>query len=176
MSIVVDIKTRVFDDTDVAYRLFPGQGYRHYQIMKNNSVVFLDNPGIPLPSADGYAKDDDLLVEITKSEEKQSLIYADDVGLDSQPQHIDTKVYEDLRWGPKRDLNRGWLNALYHTAKIGDLVVVPSPGLVKNDNGDWVRSKTLVGEISQCPRKMGTIWSAKYDQGPVSYTTGSLVS
>lgn len=79
MSIVIDIRTRVFDDDDVAYRLFPGQGYRHYKAMRDYSVVFLDNPGIPLPGHDGYDKDDITLQAIARSEEKQTLIHADGV-------------------------------------------------------------------------------------------------
>lgn len=147
MAIVIDIRTRVFDDDDTAYRLFPGKGYRHFKAMKDYSVVFLDNPGIPLPDRNGYEKDYATLEAIVRSEEKQPFINANDENLKAELHKIDEKDLNDLRWSPKRELNRGWLNALYHKAKIGDLVVVPSPGIIKNDDGEWVRAYTLVGEI-----------------------------
>ena len=153
MSIVIDIKTRVFDDDDVAYRLFPGRGYRHFKAMKDHSVVFLDNPGIPLPGQNGYDKDDATLQAIAKSEEKQPLINADGDNLLAELQQVDGKDFANARWGAKRELNRGWMNALYHKAKIGDLVVVPSPGIIKNDEGEWEKAYTLVGEIVGNPER-----------------------
>lgn len=73
MGIVIDIKTRVFDEDDAAYRLFPGQGYRYFREMKDNSIVFLDNPGIPLPGDNGYEKTPDMLEHIARSEESRRL-------------------------------------------------------------------------------------------------------
>ncbi|MHC0053175.1 hypothetical protein [Actibacterium sp. D379-3] len=153
MSIVIDIKTRVFDEDDVAYRLFPGQGYRHFKAMKDHSVVFMDNPGIPLPGRNGYEKDDATLTAIAKSEEKQALINANGDNLKAELQQVDDKDFSNARWGSKRELNRGWLNALYRKADIGDLVVVPSPGIIKNDEGEWEKSYTLVGEIVGEPER-----------------------
>lgn len=165
MSIVIDIKTRVFDDEDIAYRLFPGQGYRHFKAMKDHSVVFLDNPGIPLPGRNGYDKDDVTLQAIARSEEKQSLINANSDNLDAELRAVDEKDFSNARWGSKRDLNRGWLNALYHRARIGDLVVVPSPGIIKDDDGEWVRVKTLVGEIVGNPERWDRNGPANLLQG-----------
>lgn len=147
MSIIVDIKTRVFDDEDVAYRLFPGQGYRHFQVMKDHSLVFLDNPGIIFPAKDGFPKDDVTLESIARSEEKQPIVVADVLNIDAALVAIDEKDFSNSRWGAKRDLNRGWLNALYCKAKIGDLVVVPSPSFIRRDDGEWANSYTLIGEI-----------------------------
>lgn len=153
MSIVIDIKTRVFDDDDTAYRLFPGQGYRHFKAMKDYSVVFLDNPGISLPGKNGYEKDQATLEEIAKSVEKQPFINGNGENLAAELRQIDERDFKDARWGPKRELNRGWLNALYHKAKLGDLVVVPSPHMIKNDDGEWEKSYTLVGEIVGNPER-----------------------
>lgn len=153
LSIVIDIKTRVFDDEDVAYRLFPGQGYRHFKAMKEYSVVFLDNPGIPLPGLNGYDKDDVTLQAIARSEEKQPVIKASGDNLATELRQIDEKDFTNSRWGAKRELNRGWLNALYSRAKIGDLVVLPSPGIIKNDEGEWEKAYTLVGEIVGNPER-----------------------
>lgn len=153
MSIVIDIKTRVFDDDDKAYRLFPGQGYRHFKAMKEHSVVFLDNPGIPLPGNDGYDKSDDMLLQLVRSEEKQSFVNADGENLQAELQAIDSKEFARSRWGKKRELSVGWLNALYHTASVGDLIVVPSPGIMKNDEGEWQKTFTMVGEIVGEPER-----------------------
>ncbi|WP_297538324.1 hypothetical protein [Roseovarius sp.] len=142
MSIVIDIKTRVFDDEDVAYRLFPGQGYRHFTAMKDHSLVFLDNPHIPLPGRTGYDKSDEMLQAIARSEEMQSLVNADGEDLEAQLREVRNKDFSSSRWGRKRELNLGWLNGLYHDAKLGDLIVVPSPGIIKNEEGEFEKAYT----------------------------------
>ena len=48
MSIIIDIKTRVFDDEDVAYRLFPGQVYRHFKATCPIPDVCNDERRLPL--------------------------------------------------------------------------------------------------------------------------------
>lgn len=153
MSIVIDIKTRVFDADDKAYRLFPGQGYRFFQTMKDHSIVFLDTPGIPMPSADGYEKSDDMLQHIARVEEKQSFVKANGDNLAAELQTLDAKDFSSSRWGKKRELTLGWLNGLYHQAKIGDLIVVPSPGIMKNEQGEFENAYTLIGEIVGEPER-----------------------
>lgn len=158
MAITIDIKTRVFDDDDHAYRLFPGQGYRHFKEMKDNSIVFLDNPGIPLPGQTGYQETQGILEEIAKSEEKKPLVNANGDNLRADLATIDARDFSGSRWGPKRALIRGWLNALYHDAKIGDLIVVPSPGIVRNEAGDLEKAYTMIGEIVSEPER----WTRAY--------------
>ncbi len=145
LSIVVDIKTRVFDETDLAYRLFPGKAYRYYTTMRDHSVVFLDNPGIPLPSPAGYSKDRDTLEAICRSELKQSIVYADSNNIRADLAEVDAKDMGSVRWSKKRELSLGWLNTLY-LAPAGTLIVIPSPGIIK-DGEEWVRTKSLIGEI-----------------------------
>ncbi|MGR3545529.1 MAG: hypothetical protein ACU0DX_00250 [Roseovarius sp.] len=168
MSIVIDIKTRVFDDEDVAYRLFPGQGYRHFTAMKDHSLVFLDNPHIPLPGRTGYDKSDEMLQAIARSEEMQSLVNADGEDLEAQLREVRNKDFSSSRWGRKRELNLGWLNGLYHDAKLGDLIVVPSPGIIKNEEGEFEKAYTLVGEIVGDPE----IWT---NRGPGNLLQGRYV-
>lgn len=167
MSIIIDIKTRVFDADDKAYRLFPGQGYRHYKTMKEQSVVFLDNPGIPLPGGTGYPKDDVTLAEIVRSELKQSFVHANGDNLVAELTAVDQRDVSTVRWSKRRELSLAWLNGLYHEAKIGDLIVVPGPGYVRSDENDWVKAKTLIGEIIGDPERPergrpGNIASGRY--------------
>jgi hypothetical protein len=147
VTIQIDIKTRVFDEDEIAYRLFPGQGYRHFRTMKDYSVVFLDNPGIIRPTAVGYGKNDETLVSIARSEAKQSIVASKSKGMSAELAAVDAKDFGDVRWGAKRELNLGWLNALYFRARLGDLVILPSPAAVKNEAGEYEPSHTLIGEI-----------------------------
>ncbi len=153
MAITIDIKTRVFDEDDVAYRLFPGQGYRYFQAMKDNSIVFLDNPGLPLPGPTGYEKSPEMLEIIARSEEKQPFVYADDENLAAELSSLDNKDFSSSRWGKKRELNLSWLNGLYNQAQVGDLIVVPSPAIVRNTEGELERGATLIGEIVGEPER-----------------------
>jgi hypothetical protein len=153
LGIVIDIKTRVFDEDDRAFRLFPGQGYRYFREMKDNSVIFLDNPGFPLPGPNGYDKSQQILESIARSEEKQPFVNANSDNLQAEMAALDTKDFSSSRWGKKRELTLGWLNGLYNDAKVGDLVVVPSPGIIKNDEGKFEKAYTMVGEIVGEPER-----------------------
>ena len=153
MGIVIDIKTRVFDDDDRAFRLFPGQGYRYFREMRDNSIVFLDNPGFPLPGPHGYERSQDTLESIARSEEKRPFVNANSDGLRAEIATLDAKDFSNSRRGKKRDLTLACLNGLYHEAKVGDLVVVPSPGIIKNDGGRFEKAFTLVGEIVGEPER-----------------------
>lgn len=64
----VDIQTRILPETHRAYILFPGDGYRYYEDMKNTNSVFLDLPGFPLPKDVGIAEAADLVERITISD------------------------------------------------------------------------------------------------------------
>ena len=165
MGIEIDIKTRVFDDEDRAYRLFPGQGYRHYRTMQENSVVFRDNPGLSLPGITGYNKSDAMLTEIARSEDKQPYVNANSENLEAELRALDEKDYTGIRWSKRRELSLGWLNALYSQASIGDLVVVPSPGIIRNAEGEWEKAYTLVGEIISEPERWNGGNSPKYARG-----------
>ncbi len=45
----IDIKTRFIPDERKVYLIFPGNNYRYYQSMVEQSVVYLDLPGFPVP-------------------------------------------------------------------------------------------------------------------------------
>lgn len=164
MPIVIDIKTRIFDKNDKAYRLFPGQGYRYYKVMKDYSRIFLDNPGIPMPGAGGYQKDEKTLHAIVRSEVKQREVYAGSEGLPEIVKHIDARPIGNVRWSKRRSLSLSWLNTLYYDASPGDLVILPSPGFIK-EGENWVFYKTLIGEIVGEPER----WT---QDGPLNILAG----
>lgn len=121
--------------------------------MKENSIVFLDNPGIPLPGAAGYDETQATLQEIAKSEEKKPFVNANADNLAAELAKLDAKDYSGSRWGPKRNLTRGWLNGLYRDANIGDLIVVPSPSVIRNEKGELEATYTMVVEIVGEPER-----------------------
>lgn len=153
MHIQIDLKTRAFSESDRAYRLFPGRGYRYFNEMKDHSVVFLDNPGFPSPEPDGYAKNSEVLAQIVRSEEKKPIVNANDRSLRPQLEALDKADFSDAHWGKNRELTLGWLNGLYHQAKIGDLIAVPSPGLILNNDDKYEHGFTLIGEIVGEPER-----------------------
>ncbi len=44
---IVDIRTKFISEEQRCYILFPGEGYRFYSDIKNNSAIFLDLPAFP---------------------------------------------------------------------------------------------------------------------------------
>lgn len=153
MGIVIDLKTRVFDPNDVAYRLFPGMGYRHFLAMKQHSRVFLDAPYFPMPSKVGYEKEDSALTAIVRSEAMEPVVSANAESMSDELEGLSKEQFSNARWGSRRELFLGWVNGLYHHAKIGDLIVVPGPGLLEDNEGNLQRGYSLVGEIVGEPER-----------------------
>ena len=75
MTIEVDVQLRHFNADDHVYRLFPGESYRYYTLMQERSCVFLDNPGIGLPDAEGYRKEPSQLEAIFRSERMREAVH-----------------------------------------------------------------------------------------------------
>ncbi len=158
MSLKVNIRARTFDESDRAYRLFPGIGYRHYDVMKEHSVVFLDFPGLPAPGSKGYPKDDISKEAIIKGERRAQVAYRTLDHAQARFAEIERQDLSNTRWSGRRELALGWINGLYHTAKIGDLIILPAPtrGIFDGDG-----AKTLIGEITGDPLR----WSREVPDG-----------
>lgn len=148
MNVEVDIRARTFGKDDRAYRLFPGIGYRHFEAMKENSVVFLDYPGLPAPSKSGFPKDDISKDAIIRGERRAQVAYRSREQAAARLADIALEDLSNTRWSQRRDLALTWLNGLYHTAKTGDLIILPAPtrGIFDEDG-----AKTLIGEIISEP-------------------------
>lgn len=155
----IDIKTRAYSRDDKAYRLFPGASYRFFNAMRENSVVFLDYPGVGLPGPHGYPDDDSTLARIAVSEikRKHRASAPTDI-LESYTENISSYADKsvqlaalfdpgDMRWTKRRRLALDWLNCLYHELGPGDVIVMPAPAYERADDGTWLRGRSLVGEI-----------------------------
>lgn len=145
MTAKIDIRARVFGADDHAYRIFPGTSYRHYDAMKDHSLVFLDYPGLPFPGETGYEKDDDMRKSIIRGEQYARVVYRNSDRVGEMMQEIANQDLERTRWSKKRELALAWVNALYHRIGEGDLIVVPAP---INRFSDDEMPKTMVGEVS----------------------------
>lgn len=122
--------------------------------MKEHSFVFLDNPGIANPGAGGFVRNDRTLEHIVRSELKQPVVYAAPDNVSELLNEIDRRDLGDVRWSKKRELTMGWLNALYRDIQIGDLIVVPGPGYVRDEENNWTKARTLIGEVVGEPERL----------------------
>lgn len=161
MSATVDIKARVFGLDDQAYRLFPGNSYKHYNVMKEAGVVFLDYPGLPIPPKTGFEKDDFSKESIVRGELLASVAYRTDDHVGELMSEISKRDLSRSRWSKKRQLALSWINALYSDATAGTLVVVPGP---LNRRGEDDEPKTLVGEIVGAPERFNWASEPRYQR------------
>ena len=136
----IDIKTRVVSTGDKAFRLFPGASYRHFEAMRDHSLVFLEIPGLERPGEGGYPKSPETLRMLAISEHIRE-------GRVPEPEEL-----EGIRWGSNRRQTLAWANRLYHEMQRGDMIVLSSPQFVKDEHGEWVKGRSLIGEISGRPR------------------------
>lgn len=168
MVLVVDLKVREFSEDDSAWRLFPGVGYRHFDTMEEYGRVFLEYSDLPLPEQTGFEDDRQVLNAIVKGQRKASIHLrgGDDVG--RLVAEIEAEDIQAIRWSQARRLTLGWINGLYSTAKVGDLVLLPGPGWRKSGD-QWAFRSSLVGEIVG-PAERWSQW------GPDNYLSANLLT
>lgn len=124
-QIVVDIRTRFLRDDQRCYILFPGTGYRYYQYMRDNEVVFLDLPGFPWSPGENLATAKDM-IERTVVSERIAEWHRKDRPQDDLP----ARKVEDVK-GFRRTAARaqfaGLVKGFFSSIKPGDVVIVPAP-------------------------------------------------
>jgi hypothetical protein len=113
------------------YKCFPGEGYKFYDVVLNESVIFLDVRGLDNLSENPATWSDDALLHVTTLD------------------HVVRNPTGPRRKGQRRrrksgvpQRNANFVKGLLLTAKKGDLIVVPPPG--------W-RREVLIGEIADEP-------------------------
>ena len=187
MVLKVDVRTRVFDSGDQAWRVFPGPSYRYYDEMRSDGRVFLNFLGLPVPPEGGYEQNEFTLETIVKSVDYVNALYGKG-DLAAEIKEIEAYDYSKSRWSRNRLQSLAMLNSLYSEAKKGDLVVIPSPSWTRIDDTDeWSEKPTLIGEITGDTRvaSRGTIdgrqlphilvrpvrWLAEVDERDLARTT-----
>ena len=179
----IDIKTRAFRDSETIYRLFPGKGYRYFNVMRDNSAVFLDMPGIPFPEEGGYPKTTDTLQEMAKADERapkvwNSLRRKDYVEaiyeLRKDLSEIDDSSPSRYSWSKRASMYHGWMNLLYSNMRIGDVVMIPSSQINRNVLEHRIPPSLLIGTIKSSARRLTShsderINAASFLSRPVSW-------
>lgn len=163
MSLVVDLKARVFGEDDKAYRIFPGVRYRHYDIMSKLGVVFLDYPGLPLSSGGHYGRTDEVKEAIVRGERYADVAYRKSDRVAEMMADVASQDLSNTRWSRRREQALSWINGLYHEIAAGDLVVLPGPIGYRDDEA----RPTLVGEVIS-----GT---ERWKEGPGAYANAGLL-
>lgn len=169
MPTVVDIKTKKFGTTDRAWRLFPGVGYRHYEVMLEYNRVFLDYPHLPFPGTAEVSQDNYAISDLAKSMALAPIAFSRSDSIDERLRETNQGDYSRSRWTQRRRLALGWIRGLYQTAKVGDIVVVPGPGYRRNEEGEYELRPTLIGEIVGETER----WT---EEGPKEYVDARLLT
>ena len=153
MTITIDIRTRYQDADGVAYRLFPGEGYRHYTVMRDRSVIFLDNPGIGFPGPDGYQRSSAQLESIVRSEYRRKIVHRGGDRLFPDLAQLEERDLSNARWSTNRIRSLNRLNRLYFEVPIGAAVVLPCPLYrIWDKDGELYEPTTLLGEVTGQPQ------------------------
>ena len=147
----VDLKTRIIDKKTRIWIVHPGKGRRYYEYFRDESLVFLEYPGLDL-TASALKNVTTLRQRIRYSAAISSAgsLYKNGSRIDpnSFPGTPDTDVTTPLRT----------IRHLYGAAKVGDLVIVPGRGAY---------SATLFGEIVSDFDPSDVVTVARYDYAPL---------
>jgi hypothetical protein len=135
-GIQIDIKTRFVPDDGKVYFLFPGSGYKYYNYMRDNDVVFIDLPGLPIPDDLRISGRDDLVQRVAISDRVIDW-HRKDKPADTNPDR-NVKTAPRGRATQRRTLIAGILNGFFKTLRKGDVIILPSKDL---------EGEVLFGEI-----------------------------
>lgn len=124
-SVVVDLRARFIDERRKVFILFPGNGYRYYDLMNQNSIVFLDIAGFPYSEGEDIAGAIDLPRRITLSDRVR------DWHRRGRPED-EIPVRDTRNLGRVRITNAkiqlaGLVRGFLSTIKPGDIIIVPAP-------------------------------------------------
>jgi len=122
----INIRTKVINSDFNVYALFPGQGYKHRQVMIDRGLVFLDFPGLQLPKTQKGYLERDFTREVARSEDFASWISGGKIISKTPPTSLAT--YTDRARGPKRGKYINSLQGLHLNAQKGELIIVPTAG------------------------------------------------
>lgn len=121
-KIVAEIRVKATTTTPTVWRLFPGEGYRFYDEITENGNLFLDLPGLELPSKRPIAEIDDLYDRV---------VFAKRVRRAGNVEDADPVNVKEVRgfdkWNKSDGVLKGSFEGLFGKAKKGDIVVVPGP-------------------------------------------------
>jgi hypothetical protein len=134
--ITIDIKTRFIGDENRVYIVFPGEGYRYYETFRDESVVFLDIPGFPVPTKK-FSEAEDLLQRLVISERVRAWHAKSDPN--QMPPERDPNKVTGYKATKSRLQTAGRVQNFFAAIRKGDIVVVP-PGSFDDD--------VLYGEIA----------------------------
>ncbi|WP_156799314.1 hypothetical protein [Oceanicola granulosus] len=111
-------------------------------------MVFLEFPNLPFVTSDSrLEKSPRTASTLARSIHLASFVYRTGSDAELRLAEEEERDFSNARWSKKRSLARGWVNALYAEARVGDVVVVPGPGHRKMADGSWKLFPTLIGEI-----------------------------
>ncbi|TRO96798.1 hypothetical protein FKB34_02200 [Glycocaulis profundi] len=150
----INLDTKIADFDRPIFSLFPGVGYEFFDLMHEESIVFLDFPRL---------KPRKTLEEMKSNEFKAQLVRSISIAnwhkeSESNRGELVTDIdqYLDAKWGPRRSRYAAAIHTLFNVLQTGDLIVVPS----KEHFGD-----VLVGEITSTPQVDGIYRGEGYYKG-----------
>jgi hypothetical protein len=154
----IDLRARIVPDTLRVWRLFPGRDYRFVDDFRQQGVVFLDFPGLPLPDGPLNETPDDLAERILISNALAEWCYlvdrADISERDLLPRpSTNPNDYKEKRRPRNLAIDKGAIMGLFGQPAKGDLVVVPLPISTR---------QVLVGEFVHAPDRRVTASSNRY--------------
>lgn len=162
-TITVDIRTRFLRDDQRCYILFPGSGYRHYEAMRDDQLVFLDLPGFPISAKESLKEADDLIKRVILSERIQEWHRTGRPA--DKPPAREIKNLSSHRETDARKRFAGLVRGFFETIRTGDIIIVP-PSAYEHDVlfGEIVDDSQV--EFAELPTYRTGLENPKFDKIP----------
>lgn len=152
-SLEVKLDAYIVPDDHHVYKCFPGKAYRFYELVRDESAVFLDVLGLNQLDQDASRWTRQQIVDTIRSDRQKR--EADMIARGRKPPRRTGYSATGYSRTDRRDTT--FAIGLYQTAKQGDLIVVPAEGYQRD---------VLIGELLDPPGKLVPI-TAKDSDGQV---------
>ena len=126
-KVTVDLRTKFIPESRRVYILFPGAGYRYFEIMDTSGTIFLDVPGFPLGPNEQFGQLTDIVERITVSDRIKSWHLRQRPERELPPRRV--SELGPIRRTPAKRQFAGLLRNFFTTLKQDDIIIVPGQSL-----------------------------------------------
>lgn len=155
-DLTVSLDAYVIPEDHRVYKCFPGKAYRFYELVRDESAVFLDILGLDQLGADATTWTRSTLIDTIRTDRQKR-----EADMVARGRKVPKRTGYSAKGYSRTDRRDAtFAVGFYQTAKQGDLIVVPAEGYQRD---------VLIGELLDPPGKVVEVTAKDSDGYTVTY-------